>query len=134
MSGGIIAIPQQQLAGSSRASQQLAQFHNRSERADAVSLEIAEGATPHRTLSGDFARLLPKADQKRMRGGAVRTVTGTAAAWIGGLPCMGTGPRCAMRLPGHVVWPARSLTFSIGILMKVHSWFGLHANLQRPPC
>ncbi len=118
MGRGIIAIPQQQFAGSSRASQKLAKFHNVAERADAVALEIAESPAPHRSLSGMFARFFPKADQKRVRGGAVSIVAGAAGSSGGGLRYKEAWTRCSMRLPRHVVWPARSLTFDIGILTK----------------
>jgi hypothetical protein len=78
LGGGIIAIPQQQLAGSSRSSKEIAQLRNAAERPDVVALEIAEGSAPHGALSGVVAGLFPEPDQKRVSGGAVGVVAGGA--------------------------------------------------------
>jgi hypothetical protein len=82
---GIITIPQQQLAGSSRDSQELAQLHNAAERSDVVALEVAESSAPHRALSGALARFLPKPDQERVRGGLVSVVTAGPAGGLLGI-------------------------------------------------
>jgi hypothetical protein len=83
---GIITIPpQQQLAGSSCSSKEIAQFHNAAERPDVVALEIAEGSAPHRALSRMVAGLFPQPDQKRVRGGTVGIIAGAATglvAWL----------------------------------------------------
>ena len=82
---GIIAIPpQQQLAGSSCSSKEIAQFQNAAERPDVVALEIAEGSAPHGALAGMVAGFFPEPDKKGMSGGTVGIIAGAAtglAAW-----------------------------------------------------
>jgi hypothetical protein len=82
---GIITIPpQQQLAGSSCSSKEIAQFQNAAERPDVVALEIAEGSAPHGALSGMVAGFFPEPEQKGVRGGTVGIIAGCAmglATW-----------------------------------------------------
>src|SRR5262249_389835 len=73
---------------------------------------------PDRPLPGELACLLPKANQERMRGGAVRIVAEAAAGWAGGLGWMGGWGGDVMGLPGHVALPARALPLGSGSLVE----------------